>query len=271
MDTRPSDYRVTRHAAGVRSIAGPYHSRMRWLVTVMLLTVLCACNRATPTETVAQPYTCIAPSRAVVSSPMPATPQQRVAVIGDSYTSGSPQGGNGDRRWTAIVTSQLRAHGIDVVARVGAEGGAGYVQGGRHTGEVFADKIAAAVRPNDTLVVFFGSRNDSRASAAQMARATCDTLRNAEIAAPAARLLVIGPPWVDANPPHYILQARDILRDRATELGAQFVDPIADGWFVDRPDLIGTDGVHPTDAGHEYMAQKIEPVIEQQLTAPTAQ
>lgn len=243
---------------------------MRGFVTVLLLTVLCACGRTTPTETAAQPYTCIPPSRAAASSPVPGTAQQRVAVIGDSYTGGSPQGGNGDRRWTSVVTAQLRERGMDVVTRVGAEGGAGYVQGGRRTGEVFADKIAAAVRPNDNLLVFFGSRNDSRASAAQLARATCDTLRKAEIAAPAARLLVIGPSWVNANPPHYILQVRDILRDRTDELGGQFVDPIADGWFVDRPDLIGTDGVHPTDAGHEYMAQKIEPVIEQELTAPAA-
>lgn len=270
MDTRPSDHRATAQVGRVRSTAGPYDSMMRWLVTVLLLTVLCACSGTTPTETAAQPYTCIPPSRAAASPLAPAARQQRVAIIGDSYTSGSPQGGNGDRRWTAILTAQLRERGIDVDARVGAEGGAGYVQGGRRTGEVFADKIAVAVRPNDSLLVFFGSRNDSRASRAQMARATCDTLRNAEIAAPAARLLVIGPPWVDANPPHYILQARDILRDRTDELGGQFVDPIADGWFVDRPDLIGTDGVHPTDAGHEYMAQKLEPVIEQELTASAA-
>ncbi len=37
-------------------------------------------------------------------------------------------------------------------------------------------------------------------------------------------------------------------------------------WFVDRPDLIGADGVHPTDAGHQYMADMIGPRIRTQLS-----
>ncbi|CFS38985.1 Conserved protein of uncharacterised function%2C possibly exported [Mycobacterium tuberculosis] len=44
-----------------------------------------------------------------------------------------------------------------------------------------------------------------------------------------------------------------------------FVDPIADHWFVDRPELIGADGVHPNDAGHEYLADKIAPLISMEL------
>jgi lysophospholipase L1-like esterase len=32
------------------------------------------------------------------------------------------------------------------------------------------------------------------------------------------------------------------------------------------PELIGRDGVHPTDAGHSYMAQRIAPLIYGQLT-----
>ena len=52
-----------------------------------------------------------------------------------------------------------------------------------------------------------------------------------------------------------------ILGSEAHAVGAEFVDPIADRWFVDRPDLIGADGVHPTDAGHAYMADKIVPLV----------
>jgi lysophospholipase L1-like esterase len=44
-----------------------------------------------------------------------------------------------------------------------------------------------------------------------------------------------------------------------------FIDPIAERWFVGRPDLIAQDGVHPTDAGHAYMADKIAPLIASQL------
>jgi hypothetical protein len=36
--------------------------------------------------------------------------------------------------------------------------------------------------------------------------------------------------------------------------------------FVDQPNLIGRDGVRPTNAGHSYMAQRIAPLIYDQLT-----
>lgn len=244
---------------------------MRWsrtLLAISLTAVACGCSTATSPAAAYQPYTCIpVSSPAAVSStpPVPGTPE-RIAVIGDSYTSGSPQGGTGNKRWTAVLTDRLRSRGFDVTTDVGAEGGAGYVHAGNTSGGVFADKIDAAVKPEDKVVVFFGSRNDSRALEGEMAHATCEAFRKAETAAPQAQLLVIGPPWVNSSPPASVTRARDIIRNRSQELGLRFIDPIADGWFADRPDLIGTDGVHPTDAGHAYMADKITPLVEQILT-----
>ena len=46
-------------------------------------------------------------------------------------------------------------------------------------------------------------------------------------------------------------------------------DPLAEGWFVGRPELIGPDGVHPSDAGHAYLAEKIVPLIAGQLPKRT--
>ena len=63
-----------------------------------------------------------------------------------------------------------------------------------------------------------------------------------------------------------MLTIRDSLRRQALAAGAVFIDPIAEGWFVGRPDLIGGDGVHPTDAGHAYMAERIAPLIYDQLS-----
>jgi lysophospholipase L1-like esterase len=51
----------------------------------------------------------------------------------------------------------------------------------------------------------------------------------------------------------------------AAAAGATFVDPLADRWFVGHPELIGADHVHPTDAGHAYMAGLIRPAIEKAL------
>ena len=77
---------------------------------------------------------------------------------------------------------------------------------------------------------------------------------------------MIGPPWPTADVPDSMLRIRDVLNAAARAAGAAFVDPIGDRWFVDRPDLIGPDGVHPNDAGHEYLADKIAPLIRMQLS-----
>ncbi|WP_238159353.1 GDSL lipase [Mycobacterium sp. MFM001] len=187
-----------------------------------------------------------------------------VAVIGDSYTTGTDEGGLGSKAWTSRAWVSLSRQGVQIAPDVASEGRAGYAVRGDH-GSVFEDLTARAVRPNDALVVFFGSRNDQGVEPELLGQMAHDTLDLAHRTAPAARLLVIGPPWPTADPPEAVLQVRDIIGDQARAMGATFVDPIAEHWFVGKPDLIGPDGVHPTDAGHEYMADKIAPLIRAQL------
>lgn len=188
----------------------------------------------------------------------------RVTVIGDSYTTGSDQGGNGPKAWTPQVWRDLTERGIAVTPTVAAEGGAGYCTRGNR-GNVFEDLTVRAVKPSDALVVFFGSRNDMTVDPTRLSIATYGTLKLARQIARSAKLLVIGPPWPTASPPPEILRIRDVLGYQAELAGATFVDPIAARWFAGRPELIGEDGVHPTDAGHAYMAGKIAPLIGAQL------
>lgn len=189
----------------------------------------------------------------------------RIAVIGDSYTTGSSEGGNGSRAWTEQAWKLLARRGVDIKADVAAEGGAGYGQPGNR-GSIFQDLTARAVHRNDQLVVFFGSRNDQPVDPKQFPEMAAYTFHLAHFTAPDAKVLVIGPPWPTATPPAAVMAIRDSLRSQAAAIGATFVDPIDAGWFVGRPDLIGHDGVHPTDAGHAYMAEKIAPLIYSQLT-----
>jgi lysophospholipase L1-like esterase len=192
------------------------------------------------------------------------TPLSRVAVIGDSYTTGSDEGGQGSQGWAARSWQTLARQGFQINPDVAAEGGAGYaVRGNR--GSVFGDLTPAAVRPDDTLVLFFGSRNDQGIDPEVLADSARDCFVFARHVAPSARLLVIGPPWPTADVPAPVLQIRDVLYAQARAIGATWIDPIAERWFVGRPDLIGKDGVHPTDAGHAYMADKIAPLIAAQL------
>lgn len=188
-----------------------------------------------------------------------------LAVVGDSYTTGTNEGGLGPRSWTSRAWQMLATRGTRVTADVAAEGKAGYGTPGDH-GSVFEDLTGRVVQPDDALVVFFGSRNDQVVDPGLMALKAGETLDLARRLAPAARLLVIGPPWPTADVPGPMLQIRDVLGAAAGAAGATFIDPIAERWFVDRPDLIGADGVHPNDAGHQYLASKIAPLIRSQLS-----
>ncbi|ODQ90579.1 hypothetical protein BHQ18_10545 [Mycolicibacterium flavescens] len=188
----------------------------------------------------------------------------RIAVIGDSYTTGGELGGLGASGWPAQAWRMLAAQGIATSADVGAEGGAGYGVRG-NGGSLFEDLTARTVKPDDRLVVFFGSRNDQHVDPTQFTILVYGTFQLARRLAPSADFLVIGPPWPTADVPGTVVRIRDTLRYQARLAGATFIDPIALGWFVGKPELIGSDGVHPTDAGHTYMAEKIAPLIGAQL------
>jgi lysophospholipase L1-like esterase len=188
-----------------------------------------------------------------------------IAVVGDSYTTGTDEGGLGPRSWTALTWQTLTKRGLQIAPDVAAEGRAGYVVPGDH-GSVFEDLTARAVKPDDVLVVFFGSRNDLGVDPGLLTERARNAFGLARRFAPSARFLVIGPPWPTADVPGSMLMIRDVLNAAARAAGAAFVDPIGDRWFVDRPDLIGPDGVHPNDAGHGYLADKIAPLIRMQLS-----
>jgi lysophospholipase L1-like esterase len=192
------------------------------------------------------------------------SPLNHIAVIGDSYTTGTNEGGQGPKTWTALAWQTLERQGLQVTADVASEGRAGYGVRGDH-GSIFADLTRRAVKPEDALVVFFGSRNDQGADPESLDEMARDAFDLARRAAPSATLLVIGPPWPTADVPESVLRIRDILRGQARAAGAVFVDPLAERWFVGKPELIGADGVHPNDAGHAYMADKIAPLVRAQL------
>jgi lysophospholipase L1-like esterase len=184
----------------------------------------------------------------------------QILVIGDSYTAGSNQGGVGSTSWPRVMSEALHAHGLDVSLDVDAEGGSGYARPGRQR-HTFPQLVRRSVTAETDLVVFLGSRNDTAPKAALEA-AAADAFTAVRAVAPGARLLVIGPPWVDDRPPAYLLADRDALAAATAQMGGVFVDPLAEGWFTrDSGALIGADGVHPTDAGHRYMADLIAPRV----------
>ncbi|MFW7413853.1 SGNH/GDSL hydrolase family protein [Demequina sp. SO4-18] len=168
-------------------------------------------------------------------------------VVGDSYTAGSPADSGEDSRWPAIA-------GVEPIATSGV----GYVQGG--SGASFV-ALAEEIPADAATVVFFGSINDASYGYDEVREAADEAFVIAQSNAPDATLIVIGPPWTDADPPAEILTVRDAVSDAASEAEATWVDPIAEDWFVGDNDLIGLDGVHPTDAGHAFLAERISEVL----------
>lgn len=193
-----------------------------------------------------------------------------VSIVGDSDTSGSAEGGLRRAGWPALATANLRTQGLNVAPRVSAMGGAGYlVTREAHSARSFTNLIRRSVGTNTRLVVIFGSRNDKWAyDDTRFPAAVEAAFAEARARAPLAYLLVIGPMWTSwatADPDPELLTVRDIVRSQAEAAGTVFIDPINEQWFRDRPDLVGSDGVNPTDDGHAYLAEKIAPLLKQVL------
>lgn len=192
-------------------------------------------------------------------------PWVEVVVIGDSYTGGSGEGGAGPAGWPALVWNSLQSDGIGVEPEVSGRGGSGYVRRGTED-TVFPEEAARLVTADDDLVVFFGSVNDMNESIDSIAAAAGTAFGEVRAISPDAQLVVIGPAWPrEGYPPEEVVQIRDVLRQEAEAAGATFIDPMSEGWLRDTPDLIGADGVHPNNAGHVYLAERIAPHLKDAL------
>ena len=79
-------------------------------------------------------------------------------------------------------------------------------------------------------------------------------------------MLVVGPIWPGAAPPAMDDVRTAVIRAADTDR-LPMVDPIGDRWFNDgTTGLIGSDGVHPNDAGHAYIAQRMVGALQRSIT-----
>ncbi|MCU1521338.1 MAG: hydrolase family protein [Arthrobacter sp.] len=197
------------------------------------------------------------------SVPAPVAPETsraavpNVDIIGDAYVAGADQGGLGAANWTKIVGSRFYQEGAPVDMNVIGHPGAGYVV--RGPGKfTFAEAATTSLRSTADLVLVFGGRNDGRQEAANMASAATDLYARIRERAPQAKLIVVGPAWVDDKVPDFITGNSQAIAAAASAAGAEFVSPLNERWFFGSdPGLIDADGIHPTDAGHQYLADKM--------------
>lgn len=203
------------------------------------------------------------PASVASYTPPPKTYPYLFTALGDSYTGGSPMGGSRGTptNWVISVANQLRAQGLDVFEVEQGIGGSGYVNRGPE-GDTIGERAAKKLNKNTDVAVFFGSINDRAQPLDKIIEAADKAWTAAKSDSPSAQFIAVGPAWMHRDVPPEIYDIRDALKNLAVKHGFDFVDPLAERWFFDHPEWIGSDGTHPTDAGHLFMASKILPHVQ---------
>lgn len=203
----------------------------------------------------------------------------RVVWVGDSFSEGS--GGNWWWDSWAVRAGQLLGWNV----YPSAVGSTGYLSTGGGGGKVkYRDRIAADVTPlAPEIAVVAGGFNDAGVfTATQLgteAGLLFDTIKSGT---PSATLILCGPNWpigVTANGTQ--TQMRDALQTAAVGKADYFVDPIAypsgTSWLTGTGRVgattgngnadyyTSTDGTHPTQEGHDYLARRFASAIAAQL------
>ena len=201
------------------------------------------------------------------TTPTPTTtvppPPLQVLIIGDDLAAESTEGGNGSSGWPGLVEAELQADGHDVTVDVSAGDGSGYTEPGEG-GATFGQRAATAP-PGYDLVVFIGGANDTAGLQAVQDAAYEAYLTVWEVDGD-AYMLVVGPATFDVAPPPAVRTARQGVLAATQRAGIPFVDPFREAWFAGQgEDMVGEDRLHPTEAGQQRIADRIAPLVQEQL------
>ena len=202
----------------------------------------------------------------VSSAPLGNQKPLKAAVIGDSFTDRATSADVEAKSWSQLVFRQLRKNGVDIAAQVSGDPGSGYVARGKG-GTTFGDAARKLLDPDEALVIISGGTSDTREKLDAVTAAVGNTFSLVHKTSPHAKLIVVGPISLVADPAPDVLRVRDIVSHEAEKSDAVFVDPIADQWFVGTPNVMREDGSGPTDAGHAAMADRLRPIIARVLAS----
>jgi len=222
------------------------------MAAVLMAAVLTACG-TNKTSSSTQ-----APTTTQVSTSATTT----IAIVGDSFTTGTDVGGLGPHNWVPLMTAQLERDGYSVNTAVEAGGASGYTKPG-YRNLTFAQMAKLVVTPSTNYVIIFGGFNDHVSASDELDTASSQLYAEVKKIAPLATLIVIGPLLPDEDLAPKIIPVRDVLKKNAQAAGVLFIDPIDESWFSDgNSKMISTDGIHPNDDGHQAMAKRIAAIIE---------
>jgi lysophospholipase L1-like esterase len=191
------------------------------------------------------------PSAFVVHVPEPL----RVAVIGDSFTGGSPEGGTDFRtNWTGYLVPTMRDAGVTAeVFRHGASG-AGFVNPGKD-GKTFAQIVPSMLDGKTDVLILYGGINDAWMPGAD--KGALAAITEARLLSPRIQIVIIGPVHPPGIPDSIAATHDELLR-ATKQAGVPFIDPLSERWLQgDEAQYVGKDKVHPTNSGHAILGKRI--------------
>jgi lysophospholipase L1-like esterase len=175
----------------------------------------------------------------------------KIAFIGDSYTSGYLLPCPTTERWPALFCVAVGAfeHNVGVPS-------SGFINEGAGGVSRFGEQ--AAIIPADASHVFIcGGINDAalHPTRAAVQTAVADTIARVQVAAPDAGITVISPMWWAASPSDDLLLVEEFIRAAIPE-GVAFIE--GGPWIrFDRDELQYSDG-HPNPAGHAVISSWLQ-------------
>lgn len=188
--------------------------------------------------------------------PKGAVTDVHVDIIGDSLSTGFKTPGV---TWPDQEQTLIADMGFKADITNASENGAGYVQPGE-AGDVFLDLVNRIVNSQSQVVVLFGSDNDTGQSGLTTAVQT--VLERVKVLAPQARVIMVGPTSESNDADGQLTPIISALSQSASTSGADFVDPVALGWFQGAAkQYLSSDLEHPNTPGEMYLAQQMKAVL----------
>lgn len=215
----------------------------------------------------------------------PASPSKRIMVFGDSISGGSTMNvGGGAGTWFARAARLLGYSD----AWNESLGGTGYITAG--TTATLGTRAPIDVIPNapDTLIISAGY-NDNGGSQPSISSAAASLYSAIKAGLPSTVIYVIGCWSPSGSPATSITNTDTTIRTAAAGASLPFISPITGGiynaagaliathgpWITgtgrvgattgsgNADTYIGTDAVHPTDAGHKYLGDRVVAAIQE--------